>query len=95
MLEGPILTAYKRDYMVAIKSQEWVTRMTKNSPQAHQNKHKSFTKLSQKHARNKAQSIKHVKANHGITRQVCKASMVCLNQVKAVLYHGKISTNNT
>ena len=32
---------------------------------------------------------------HGITRQLRKASMVCLNQVKTVLYHGKISTNNT
>ena len=95
MLEGPILKAYKGDYMVAIQSKSWMTQTTKIRPKSCQNMHKIFTKLSQKHARNKAQSIKHVKANHGITRQVCKASMVCLNQVKIVLYHGKISTNNT
>ena len=32
MLEGSMLTAYKKDYMVAIQSEAWTTRMTKNRP---------------------------------------------------------------
>ena len=71
MLEGPILKAYKGDYMVAIQSKAWMTQITKKSPQTHQNKHKSFTKLGQKHARNKAQSARHIEAIHGITRHIC------------------------
>ena len=49
--------------MLAKQSKPWMTqktKMTKITPQAHQNMHKSFTKLSQNHAKNKAQSTKHV-----------------------------------
>lgn len=62
MLDDPILKAYKGDCMVAIQNKSWMTQMTKIRPQAYQNMHKSFTKLSQNHAKNKAQSTKHVKA---------------------------------
>ena len=93
MLEVLKLMAYKRGRMVAIQSKALTTRKTKNRPLAHQNKHKSFTKLGQKHARTRLKAQSMLRLKHGITRHVCKACMVCLNQVKTEVKHGKILPN--
>ena len=61
MLGDSILEAYKLDCMVAIQSKSWMTQTTKIRPHAHQNMHKSFTKLSQNHAKNTCYNMMHVK----------------------------------
>ena len=52
--------------------------------------HKSFTRLGQNHARTRLKAQSRLRLKHGITRHVCKACMVCLNQVKTGVKHGKI-----
>ena len=78
-VRGSMLKAYKGDYMVAIQSKAWMTQMTKNRPLACLHMHKIFTKLGLNHARTRLKAQSMLRPKHGITRQVCKASMVCLN----------------
>ena len=67
--------------------------------------HKNFTKLSQNHARNKAQSIKHVKAiswhyktsmqgMHGVSKPSKNSTISWQNKHKLHLRHGQHELKN-
>ena len=71
MLHIHILKAIKPKYNGAISSMPKSTQTLRDRPKTSQDKHKIFTNVSLKHARNKAHNLRHVKGSQGITWQLC------------------------
>lgn len=57
-----LLEAYKPQYKGAILSMPRLTRAAMDRPKTWQDEHKTFTRLSLKHARTKANNLRHIKA---------------------------------
>ena len=90
MLHTHTLKTNKPKCKEAILNMSWPTKMTKDRPQTFQNKHKSFTKPSLKHARTMVYNLRHVKA----TKCQYKACMLSKNGVPKPTYNNSFSLKN-
>ena len=90
MLYTHILKANKPECKGAILSKQNPAQTTMDRPLAWQNKHTSFTKRGQKHARAKANNLRHIKA---ITRHYM-VGMLSMHGVPKPTHNKVISWHN-